>query len=313
MHVSVVSIPPPLGEGKRCIMPTRQGQRCMSKVNDSDFDEFKEQLSKLQNSTGTEQRLILENMICLRACKGTHRKPLRTNTEQLSSLVSKFERCPYKSAEVDIFLNGYKRVEFSDHKKSKKSIMIALRDSPLKVPCVSGFVYAFTTPYKPGYVKIGWAKDPTKRVTTWGKCFPDISLLLKEKFDFPEQMELLIHIANVKTRVEIECGCCSKSLRHLVKHDEWFRMTETKVQQEITGWKDLTVRYPLYTKDRILSERWKHALPFIEEQTVSGLSQAMEQSLSTVSTEAEIDRLNESFAQASFFKDAKDINDMQLS
>lgn len=256
-------------------MLTSKGQRCKSFMTETDLNEFKNQLSRLRTAVESERKEIVQNVVCLCACNNTHRRTLRQDSTLLETWVTKFEAKSYDSPEIESFLAGYQNREFTRYSaKSNKDVVTALRCSPLKVPYNLGFVYAFTTPYKPGFVKIGWAVNPMKRVTEWAKCFPEATIAFQEQFEFPEQMELLIHLENAATRMQIACRRCSRGRKTLVQHDEWFQMDTAEVREIINGWKRVTSEEPLYTKEKGLSAGWEHVLPFVIDQTALGLLEA---------------------------------------
>lgn len=259
-------------------MLTSKGQRCKSRVAKPDVDEFKNQLRKLQVASGLERQEVMQNMVCLCACNNTHRRTLRRNTMLLATWVANLEAHSHSPAEIDQLLTGYQNPEFTRYSaKSNKDVVAALRCSPLEVPSKLGFVYAFTTPYKPGFVKIGWAASPSKRVAEWAKCFPEATVAFEEQFEYPEQIELLIHLENAPGRMQIVCRRCSLGQKSSVNHDEWFEMDIAEAKRVITRWKNLICQEPLYTKDKVLSAKWAPVLAFVTEQTASGLLAAMEQ------------------------------------
>ncbi|KAF2191822.1 DUF1766-domain-containing protein [Zopfia rhizophila CBS 207.26] len=118
-----------------------------------------------------------------------------------------------------------------------------------------GFIYIFWLKGVFGYVKIGFAADPEKRLKGWNKgC--------KETYEFHEasyknelievphvhRVERLIHTELKDARMQMKCKGCDKT------HREWFQVTEAHAIKVFQKWKDWILQHP-YEEDEF--GEWK--------------------------------------------------------
>ena len=103
-------------------------------------------------------------------------------------LVQRSEAPIHSFVQTQDWLGGYEDPQFDKHfAGSNKDLFKTLRGLPVKPRRRSGYVYAITTPYKPGFIKIGWAKSSAeKRVKEFDKYYPEAALLFCKDFEYPE-------------------------------------------------------------------------------------------------------------------------------
>jgi hypothetical protein len=163
--------------------------------------------------------------------------------------------------------------------KDDMSVRIKL-ERPIRPEQFSdGFLYAFTSEFEPGFVKIGCCRSaPAQRIRQWDKCYPKATLYHEEACEFPQRMEELIHLEWADRRYSKQCDVGSCKWK---SHDEWFKCLPTEAERIMRQWKRL-LQFCLYCPTtRQLEDRWKLLLqevdPFRKEKlTANDLLRASE-------------------------------------
>lgn len=122
---------------------------------------------------------------------------------------------------------------------------------------VAGWIYAFSWPEHPGFIKIGYSNDVATRVNVeWDNCHRGATLLITCHVKYPRRIEELIHAQLQHQRRKI-VSCANQFCRKT--HIEWFEISVNEGLQTVKDWATLTDREMLYSSDleRSLTPAWR--------------------------------------------------------
>lgn len=142
-------------------------------------------------------------------------------------------------------LHVKKSPEFEPHKQPKslieatRNVFIEMR-KPLKDERKSdeGFIYAFSMPDCPGYIKIGRTRTAIRHREIKIKACTGIKLKLFNRADHcpvpnHTKLEALIHKSLQPFRRKFACASC----KDFAEHDEWFEIDENQAIVTINRWR----------------------------------------------------------------------------
>lgn len=119
-----------------------------------------------------------------------------------------------------------------------------------------GFVYAFSWPTHPGYLKLGSSGSPCDRLAEWQQCHPCAEMIHSIEVPFPKKAERLIHLEMSRVRYQMVlcrvCGCT---------HLEWFKRSVAEMKFIMDTWKKLfDGNIALYDETGKFSDDWEKSI-----------------------------------------------------
>jgi hypothetical protein len=131
-----------------------------------------------------------------------------------------------------------------------------------------GYIYAFRRLGTCGFLKIGSAKDPAKRLSRWeANCGYNIELVFK--MYIPQaagRIERLIH-KTLQTHRQIEyCESCSTKGRVKDVHNEWFKVTEVLAWRVVNYWRMFSCQEP-YDRFGRLNDYWSSVVAYEKKRS----------------------------------------------
>jgi hypothetical protein len=259
-------------EELQCIARTKDDTQCRGKIGEAYSSTASQQatVTLASQAPETDMSEILRLLVCKRHSEEQILK-------QMNGLLATY------TPELIGFARSHTARADSTSKlcdrNSNMSVRIKL-ERPIRPEQFSdGFLYAFTSEFEPGFVKIGCCRSaPAQRIRQWDKCYPKATLYHEEACKFPQRMEELIHLEWADRRYSKQCDVGSCKWK---SHDEWFKCLPTEAERIMQQWKRL-LQFCLYgPTTRQLEDRWKLLLqevdPFRKEKlTANDLLRACE-------------------------------------
>jgi hypothetical protein len=164
----------------------------------------------------------------------------------------------------------------------------------------AGYLYIYTCPYIPGFVKIGCSnKEPDRRIKEWRSCHPLATEQDRCKFEFPQRMEELVHLRLNTLRSEVICLAQQCKADY---HDEWFKCSVDEAKGIIGHLKALNDEHALYDREtRRLSSYWNDKIARLETHIMGNSGRC--------TCDAELLGMLQSFTQVQIGMDAGDVAD----
>ena len=165
----------------------------------------------------------------------------------------------------------------------------------------AGYLYIYTCPYIPGFVKIGCSKDePSRRIKEWRICYPLATEQYRCNIEFPQRMEELVHLRLATSRYEMICLAPQCDCNY---HDEWFRCSVEDAKGIIEHLKALHDKRALYDREsRKLSSYWN--------DNIVGLENHIKGDPERCTCDAEISGMLQGFTRLQIRAEAGDTTDM---
>ena len=220
----------------QCIARTKGNTQCRGKIGEAYSSTASQQATGTSASQASETDIskILRLLVCKRHSEQQILSQMETLLETYTPELVEFARSHTDRTDPTSQLCN---------KNSNMSVRIKLESPISSEQFPDGFLYAFTSEFEPGFVKIGCCKiTPARRIREWDKCYPKATLYHQEGFKFPQRIEELIHLEFADKRYSKQCNvgsCGSKS------HDEWFNCLPTEAERIMQQWKRL-LQFCLY-------------------------------------------------------------------
>lgn len=164
----------------------------------------------------------------------------------------------------------------------------------------AGFLYVYTCPYIPGFVKVGCSQDdPTRRIKEWRICYPLATEQYRCEIEFPQRMEELVHLRLATLRFEVLCLAQQCKAKY---HDEWFKCSVEDAKGLIENLKALNDKSALYDREsRRLSRYWT--------ENIVGLENLIKGDSGRCVDDAELRGMLQKFAQVRIGAKSGDVTD----
>jgi hypothetical protein len=252
-------------EELQCIARTKGKTQCRGKIGEAYSSTASQQATGTSASQAPETDM--SKILRLLVCK-------RHSEEQILSQMNRL-LATYIPELVEFARSHIARTDPTSQlcdRNSNMSVRIKLESLISSEQFPDGFLYAFTSEFEPGFVKIGCCKStPAQRIRQWDKCYPKATLYHQEVFKFPQRIEELIHLELADKRYSKQCNvgsCDSKS------HDEWFKCSPAEAEHIIQQWQRLSQSRLYDPTTRQLEDRWKLLLqtvdPYRQEKLKAG-------------------------------------------
>jgi hypothetical protein len=165
----------------------------------------------------------------------------------------------------------------------------------------AGYLYIYTCPYIPGFVKVGCSKDePSRRIKEWTGCYPLATEQYRCGIEFPQRMEELVHLRLATLRSEIICLAPRCKTNY---HDEWFECSVEDAKGIIGHLKALNDKDALYDREsRTLSSYWNGNIVGLENHIMGNSGRC--------TCDAELSGMLQDFTQVRIGAEAGDITDV---
>ncbi|RDL32585.1 uncharacterized protein BP5553_09041 [Venustampulla echinocandica] len=136
----------------------------------------------------------------------------------------------------------------------------------------TGYIYVFTSPSTPKYMKIGKTLlDPDKRRCQWARQCKFTATRIDDpngkKFTYYSMVERLVQLELANERRKFKCGKCKR--RHIfdqrkegggrsevTEHGEWYEVTPERALAVVGRWRAWATKEP-YANDGTLNNVWK--------------------------------------------------------
>lgn len=146
------------------------------------------------------------------------------------------ETAPDVQADVSEF-RKYKQISPTENLVTMLKSICIKRSDNTPMP---GYIYAFSRPGLPGFLKIGYALDADKRLGFWKGCNANLTEQLRVYMPCAvHRMESLIHgTLREHRRIETHCNRCFH------QHQEWFEVDIATVKKTVGTWEKFSEQKP---------------------------------------------------------------------
>jgi hypothetical protein len=127
----------------------------------------------------------------------------------------------------------------------------------------TGAVYIYSRTRSPGYVKIGWtSKSVDDRLAQWSECgYTPIELFRDTEIPYAQRVETLTHYELIKEwRRENPCKGCWEKKQKLIRHQEWFKVSQERAIKVLCTWVKLFKEASPYERSGSLKSEWRNVL-----------------------------------------------------
>lgn len=164
----------------------------------------------------------------------------------------------------------------------------------------AGYLYIYTCPYIPGFVKVGCSKDePSRRIREWRGCYPLATEQYRCGIVFPQRIEEVVHLRLAALRTKIICLAPQCKIHY---HDEWFKCSVDDAKEIIRHLKAVNDKDALYDRaTRMLSSCWSGNIVGLENRIIGNSGYC--------SRDAELSGMLQDFTQVRIEAEADDITD----
>lgn len=202
----------------------------------------------------------------------------------------------YTAAETPHFSPQDRRCGRNSRQDFRRKLEQVIKDDQFG----AGYLYIYTCPYIPGFVKVGCSKDePSRRIKEWRGCYPLATEQYRCQIEFPQRMEELVHLKLATLRSEMICLAQQCKANY---HDEWFKCSVEDAKGIIGHLKALNDKDALYDREsRRLSSYWKG--------TIVGLENRMMENSGRCTCDAELSGILQGFTQVRIGAEAGDVTD----